>query len=76
MAGKQAGGYDNYAEAQKAMTGLKPLVFSPKGDAHAVYEQLYQLYRKLHDSFGTPQADGSLYGVMKELIEIRNQARK
>ena len=34
------------------------------------------LYRKLHDAFGTPQGNGSLYDVMKELIEIRNRARK
>jgi L-ribulokinase len=76
VAGKKAGGYDTYAEAQKAMTGLKSKIFSPKPQAHEVYKKLYQLYRTLHDSFGTPQASGSLYSVMKDLIEIRNQARK
>ena len=76
VAGKQAGGYDTYAEAQKAMTGLRSKIFSPKAQAHEVYKKLYQIYRKLHDSFGTQQANGSLYGVMKELIEIRNEARK
>jgi L-ribulokinase len=75
VAGKAAGGYDNYADAQKAMTGLKSRVFSPNAKAHEVYKQLYSLYRQLHDSFGTPQATGSLYLVMKELIQIRNQAR-
>lgn len=75
VAGKKAGGHDNYSEAQKAMTGLKSRVFQPNSRAHAVYEQLYSLYRKLHDAFGTPRADGSLYGVMKELLEIRNKVR-
>jgi L-ribulokinase len=75
VAGKAAGGHDNFAEAQKAMTGLKPRVFKPNPKAHAVYQDLYRLYRMLHDSFGTKQGDGSLYPVMKELIEIRNQAR-
>jgi L-ribulokinase len=75
VAGKTAGGYDNYADAQKAMTGLKSRVFTPNPKAHEVYKQLYSLYRQLHDSFGTPQATGSLYLVMKELIQIRNQAR-
>src|SRR6266478_1932336 len=51
VAGKAAGGHDNYADAQKAMTGLKARVFQPKTEAHEVYEQLYALYRKLHDAF-------------------------
>jgi L-ribulokinase len=76
VAGKQAGGYGNFTEAQQAMTGLKTRQFQPDQQAHAVYAKLYELYRKLHDSFGTRQANDSLYGVMKDLIEIRNQARK
>ncbi len=76
VAGKERGGYTNYAEAQKAMTALRPKAFSPNPRAHAVYQQLYSLYRKLHDSFGTPQPNGSLYPLMKELIQIRNQVRK
>src|SRR5262249_12419197 len=76
VAGKRAGGYDNYAEAQQAITGLKPRVFKPNAEAHAVYEQLFALYRSLHDAFGRAEGDGKLYGVMKELIEIRNRARK
>ena len=76
VAGKAAGGYSNYADAQKAMTGLKSRVFKPNPAAHAVYKELYSLYRKLHDAFGTQQATGNLYDVMKRLIEIRNQARR
>jgi L-ribulokinase len=76
VAGRKAGGYDNFAEAQKAMTGLKPRVFKPNAAANGVYQRLYALYRKLHDAFGTPQSDGNLYGVMKALIEIRNQVRR
>jgi L-ribulokinase len=75
VAGKAAGGYDDFAAAQKAMTGLKPRVFEPNPKAHAVYTRLYGLYRKLHDAFGVRDGDGQLHGVMKELIEIRNQAR-
>jgi hypothetical protein len=41
-----------------------------------VYKELYLLHRKLHDAFGTPQAPGRLYDVMKPLIEIRNRVRK
>ena len=76
VAGKAAGGYSNYPDAQKAMTGLKSRVFKPNPAAHAVYKELYSLYRKLHDAFGIQQATGNLYDVMKRLIEIRYQARK
>lgn len=76
VAGKKAGGHDTFAAAQKAMTGLKPVVFRPNPKAHAVYRQLYALYRQLHDAFGTQQGDGALYNVMKELIRIRDAARK
>ena len=75
VAGKAAGGFDSYAEAQAAMTGLKAKVFQPNPKAHGTYKKLYLLYRKLHDSFGTPQPNGSLYGVMKDLILIRNEVR-
>ena len=75
VAGSKAGGFDNYQDAQKTMTGLKPKAFQPDPQAHAVYEKIYSLYRKLHDSFGTQQPNSPLHGVMKELIQIRNEAR-
>jgi L-ribulokinase len=75
VAGKAAGGYDSYAEAQKAMTGLKTRSFQPNPKAHEVYKRLYVLYLKLHDAFGLPQPGAGLYDVMKELITIRNSAR-
>ncbi len=76
VAGKKAGGYDSYAEAQKAMTGLKPRVFKPDPARHAVYKELYTLYRELHDAFGTESWTGNLSNVMKQLIQIRDRARK
>ena len=75
VAGKKAGGHGSFAAAQKAMTGLKPKVFRPGRKAHAVYRELYALYAKLHDGFGTADGDGKLYDVMKRLLDIRNKAR-
>jgi L-ribulokinase len=71
-----AGAHKDYASAQKKMTGLKPIVYKPNAKAHAVYRQLYALYKELHDAFGTTDWNGNLYGVMKKLIEIRSQVRK
>ena len=75
VAGKQAGGYANFASAQKAMTGLKPKVFKPNPKAHAVYKEIYALYKQLHDAFGTTGWKGNLHGVMKKLLDIRAGSR-
>ena len=76
VAGPEAGGYASFEEAQKNMTGLKSRVYTPDPAAHAVYEQLYELYRTLHDAFGTRQWQGNLAHVMKSLLDIRNRVRK
>jgi len=67
-----AGVHRDFASAQKAMTGLKPHVFKPNPGAHAVYCELYSLYKKCHDAFGTKEWSGNLHDVMKQLLEIRN----
>ena len=76
VAGKKAGGYSSFPAAQRAMTGLKRKVFLPDPKAHAVYQELYELYRQLHDAFGTRQWQGNLFGVMKKLLAIRGRVRR
>ena len=76
VAGKAVGGYDNFAAAQRAMTGLKRKVYSPNRAAHKVYGELYKLYRQLHDSFGTTDWTGNCANVMKQLLEIRANVRR
>jgi len=76
VAGKKAGGHASFAAAKKAMTGLKSKVYKPDAKARAVYRELYPLYRKLHDAFGTSRWKGGMYDVMKKLLEIRAKARK
>ena len=71
-----AGAHKDFATAQKKMTGLKPTVYKPNPKAHAAYRKLYALYKQLHDAFGTKQWNGNLHNVMKELIAIRDAARK
>ena len=70
-----AGAYRDFASAIGAMTGLKTRVFKPDAAAHAVYRDLYALYSTLHDAFGQASWQGSLHGVMKQLIEVRHRAR-
>ena len=77
IAGAVVGGaHADYSDAQKAMTGLKPRVYTPNPGAHEVYRELYVIYRKLHDAFGTKEWTGNLHDVMKKLIDIRCRERK
>jgi L-ribulokinase len=75
VAGAQAGGYDEFASAQEAMTGLKKKAYHPDPQAHGVYNELYFLYTQLHDCFGTNSWQGDCSNVMKRLIEIRDRSR-
>lgn len=74
VAGGEAGGYDTTEDAQAAMTGTKDSVYAPDPDRHAVYAELYQLYKRLHDSFGVEGYSDCLYDVMKKLLDIKQQA--
>jgi L-ribulokinase len=77
MAGAVVGGaHPDYPAARKAMSGIKPRVFQPSRPAHEVYRQLFPLYSRLHDAFGTSAWQGNLHVVMKQLIDIRDRARK
>ena len=48
------GGYKSVEQAQRKMTGTKPDYYRPNKAAVRVYAELYELYRSLHDAFGTP----------------------
>lgn len=75
-AGKKAGGYGTFGEAQAAMCGVKKKAFKPDPENHRIYEELYPLYRELHDAFGTREWAGSLYHVMKDLLALRDRRLK
>ena len=68
-----AGEFDSWTAAQQAMTSVKDKRFTPNPAAHAVYNQLYAIYKELHDEFGNV-ADMNLGSVMKRLLEIRGSA--
>jgi L-ribulokinase len=72
-AGAAVGGYDSWTEAQARMTSLSERRFLPNAAAHAVYNELYAIYRQLHDAFGGVRADANLGPVMKKLLEIRGR---
>ncbi len=75
VAGAGAGGHADFGEATAAMTGVRDEAFTPIPAHQAVYDRLYGLYRRLHDAFGVPNnTGGDLYGVMKALLDVRDDA--
>jgi L-ribulokinase len=73
LAGPEKGGYADFHSAQAAMTSLKSVSYSPKPEHQSIYNQLYALYRQLHDAFGGINKCADLSGVMKELIQIKEK---
>ncbi len=75
VAGSEKGGYDDFKRAQAAMTGVKDESFHPQPEGQAVYDQLFEQYRLVHDAFGGVN-QGNLGAVMKALLEIKSGVRK
>ena len=74
VAGKAAGGYDSFADAQDAMCAIKDKTDKPIPENNKVYVELYSLYRQLHDAFGLDSWSGKLANVMKKLLDIKDKA--
>ena len=70
-----AGAHPDFASAEAAMTSLKPESFKPNAEHRAIYDQLYALYRELHDSFGGLARSADLSQVMKRLLDIKYAQR-
>ena len=73
-AGEDLGGYADWTVAQSRMTALKDKRFAPDPEARATYDELYGLYRELHDAFGgVPHANIDLGTLMKRLLAIKER---
>jgi L-ribulokinase len=70
-AGTENGGYDSVTSAQRKMVGIGK-TFSPADANHRIYKRLYELYRQMHDAYGTQQWSGRMFNVMKDLLDIRD----
>jgi L-ribulokinase len=66
-----AGAHKDFATAQKAMSSIKSKQYKPDAAAQKTYNQLYVLYRQLHDSLGGLNKSADLSRVMKDLLAIK-----
>ena len=76
VAGSANGGYDNFAAAQAAMTGVKDIVYKPIPENQAVYARIYKLYKQLHDAFGVAGSAVDMANVMKDLLDIKESCQE
>ena len=75
VAGQQRGGHADFAQATEAMAGLPDRVFQPDPASVRVYQQLYGIYRRLHDAFGVAGHTSDVSDVMKTLLDVRDRVR-
>ena len=66
-----AGAHKDFATAQKKMTRLEKKQYRPIAKNRKVYNELYALYRQLHDAFGGRAPGADLGQVMKQLLAIK-----
>jgi L-ribulokinase len=74
-AGYDASGFRDIFDAQEKICKTRDKVFEPNAANHRVYQDLYKLYRQMHDALGTAEFDGKINHVMKDLIAIRQRQR-
>lgn len=74
--GAVAAGAGELRALQTCVTATREKVYYPIPENQAVYAELYEIYRTLHDAFGTKGWCGHLHPVMKKLLEIRERQRK
>ncbi len=74
VAGAAAGGYATCEDAMEKMTGVLAERYEPDPENTRVYDELFGLYRRLHDAFGVAGAGIDLQPVMKELLDIKDRA--
>jgi len=76
LAGEARGGYKSFPEAQRKMTTIKEISYRPDPVRQKVYDQLYGLYRQLHDAFGGVSSQVNLKHVMKDLIRLKEEQNR
>ncbi len=72
-AGSSIGGYDDFSNAQAAMIHKPGTIYFPNFKNTDIYDELFLIYKKLHDSFGRQGSSVDLAPVMKSLINLKEK---
>ncbi|MSU50743.1 MAG: ribulokinase [Opitutus sp.] len=68
--------HPDFPTAQAAMTSVKPKSYRPIAAHQKIYDDLYRLYRQVHDAFGGLEKAADLSRVMKDLLVIKHSAQR
>ena len=71
--GAVAAGAGSISEIQSRVTAVREKSYKPNAENHRLYTELYAIYLKLHDAFGTREWSGQIHDVMKQLLSIRDR---
>jgi L-ribulokinase len=71
-----AGAHRDFPSAQKAMTRVQARSYRPIARNRKIYDELYRLYRQVHDAFGGIDKTSDLSRVMKDLLVIKHAQRR
>ena len=74
-AGADAGGHGDVASAQAAVCTFRDTAYRPIPENVVIYDELYDLYCELHDSFGVNGVSFDHYGVMKALLDLSQRVK-
>jgi len=73
MAGSVVGGvHKDFEIARLKMTGVNEKVYKPVKENQMIYDQLFKLYKQIHDGFGLEKNNKNMYNVMKDLLKIKD----
>ncbi len=70
-----AGIHKDFNEARQCMAAQPARSYMPDENEADVYDELYQIYLKLHNAFGPAGHGSALYPVMKELLSLKRKER-
>lgn len=76
LLGAASSGQIDLSEAQANVCRMRERIYEPIPENQAVYARLYELYRTLHDAFGSAEWSGQINHVMKDLIDLRQEQRQ
>jgi L-ribulokinase len=70
-----AGVHPDFPAAQETMTSIQRKVYRPIAANRAAYDELYRLFRQVHDAFGGVTDKADLSRVMKDLLALKQKQR-
>ena len=47
-------------------------MYKPVKENQMIYDQLFKLYKQIHDGFGLEKNNKNMYNVMKDLLKIKD----